>query len=222
MERYQNGDLLGMIGRGTPGGLRRVDGSSIEPGVHLRWQLDPELGFPAGGFDVYRRNENNGHYWRCGSFIEVDVVGVAWYPHNTDHFRPGLTLTFTGRGHLVPGCTPGATDAASFPGDRVVRLNFGQPVRVVRIVFHPDTPSDPIAEAYCASPDGPVQVARRRSRGALAIAAWWTLAVASALLVSFGASLGQGPYQLPGVLAMAATWLLAAFALRRVPDGSLT
>ena len=66
------------------------------------------------------------------------------------------------------------------------------------------------------------RLARRRSRGALAIAAWWTLAVASALLVSFGASLGQGPYQLPGVLAMAATWLLAAFALRRVPDGSLT
>ncbi len=57
-----------MIGRGTQGGLRRVDGSDIEPGVHLRWQPAPELGFPSGGFDVYRRAENNGHYWRCGAY----------------------------------------------------------------------------------------------------------------------------------------------------------
>lgn len=66
------------------------------------------------------------------------------------------------------------------------------------------------------------RLARRRvSGGTWSLAGWWVLAVVSALLVSFGASLGQGPYQLPSVVAMAATWLLAAFALRRVPDASL-
>jgi len=66
------------------------------------------------------------------------------------------------------------------------------------------------------------RLARRRGpHGARSLAGWWLLATVSGLLVSFGASLGEGPYQLPGVVAMAATWLLAALALRRVPDASL-
>jgi hypothetical protein len=40
---------LGIIGHGTTG----ADG--IEPGIHLRWQFRPELGFPLGGFQLYRR-----------------------------------------------------------------------------------------------------------------------------------------------------------------------
>lgn len=55
----------------------------------------------------------------------------------------------------------------------------------------------------------------RGSRGALAVTGWWMLAVVTALLVSFGASLGPGRHQLPPVLAAAATWLIAAAALRR-------
>ena len=67
------------------------------------------------------------------------------------------------------------------------------------------------------------RLARRRGpRDTRPLAGWWVLATVSVLLVSFGASLGQGPYQLPSVVAMAATWLLAAFALRRVPNASLT
>ncbi len=66
------------------------------------------------------------------------------------------------------------------------------------------------------------RLARRRGPSdTRSLAGWWVLATVSVLLVSFGASLGQGPYQLRNVVAMAATWLLAAFALRRVPDGSL-
>ena len=67
------------------------------------------------------------------------------------------------------------------------------------------------------------RLARRRGPSdTRSLAGWWVLATVSVVLVSFGASLGQGPYQLPSVVAMAATWLLAAFALRRVPNASLT
>lgn len=67
------------------------------------------------------------------------------------------------------------------------------------------------------------RLARRRgSPGARSLAGWWTLALVSALLVSFGASLGPGPYQLPSVAVIALTWLLGAAALRRLPEASLT
>ena len=153
-----------MVGRGTRGGFRRADGSDIEPGVHLRWQISPELGFPSGGFDVFRRVENYRHYLRCGAFIEADVVGVAWRPYEFDDVRPGVSFTFPGQVSIVPGCTAGATNAASFPGERVVRMDLRQSVRVVRIVFHPDTPARPTAEAYAASPEGPVLLERGRAR----------------------------------------------------------
>ena len=164
LERYQNGDLLGVIGRGTTGGLRRVDGSDIEPGVHLRWQTSPELGFPSGGFDVYRRAENNGHYWRCGAFQEADVVGVIWLPYEPGHIRPRVGLKFPGDVQIVPGCSAGATNAASFPGERSVAVSFDEPVRIVRVVFHGDTPANPTAEAYASSGSGPVLVARQRAQ----------------------------------------------------------
>lgn len=67
------------------------------------------------------------------------------------------------------------------------------------------------------------RLARRRgSRGSRSLAGWWGLAIVTALLVSFGASLGPAPYQLTGVVSMALTWLLAAAALRRLPESSLT
>ncbi len=164
MDRYQNSDLLGMVGRGTLGGERRADGSDLESGVHLRWQTSPELGFPPGGFDLYRRPENNGHYWSCGVFRQADVVGVAWVPADDDHIRPGVGLTFDGAVHIGPGCDPGASNAAIFPGERVVRLSFEQSVRIVRLRFGAETSSNPMAEAFSASATGLVRVARERAQ----------------------------------------------------------
>ena len=60
MNRYQNASLLGVIARGSSGGQARADGSSLEAGVHLRWQIEPALGFPKGGFDIYRRRRTTG------------------------------------------------------------------------------------------------------------------------------------------------------------------
>jgi WD40 repeat protein len=40
---------------------------SLRPGVHLRWFVDPSLGFPPLGFDVFRRPERSGT-WRSLDF----------------------------------------------------------------------------------------------------------------------------------------------------------
>ena len=163
MNRYQNASLLGIIARGSSGGQARADGSSLEAGVHLRWQIEPALGFPKGGFDIYRRGENIGHYWQCGSFREVDVVGVAWMPDDLDHPGPAVILTFTGEGRIGPGCTAGMTNAAVFAGAREVRASFGKPVRVVRVIFHSSTPAPPTVDAYAIADGQPVLTARGRA-----------------------------------------------------------
>ena len=41
---------------------------SLRPGVHLRWFVDPSLGFPPLGFDVFRRPERSGTWRSLGMF----------------------------------------------------------------------------------------------------------------------------------------------------------
>lgn len=160
MNPYQADHLLTMTSRGSTGGEPRVDGSDLEPGIHLRWQMAPELGFPPGGFDLYRRRENNGHYWHCGSFREADVVGVAWVPDDDDPVEPGVAFAFSGEVRIGHGCGGHDRAAARFPGDREVRLSFGATVRIVRITFDADTPANPTGEAIRDTSSGPVTVAR--------------------------------------------------------------
>ena len=35
--------------------IGNISAAPIEEGVHLRWGFEPELGFPAHGFQLYRR-----------------------------------------------------------------------------------------------------------------------------------------------------------------------
>lgn len=160
---YQNSDLLGLIGRGTLGGRLRADGSSLEPGIHLRWQISAELGFPQGGFDLYRRDEANDNYWQCGAFREADVVGVAWLPYDAESATVWAGVTVQQPAQIVPGCTtPTQLNAALFPGSQSIRFSFSNPVRAIRIRFHRDTPGRPGAEAYADSSSGRVLVERQR------------------------------------------------------------
>ena len=107
MAPLQNGELLGMAGKGMPGGQLRVDGSEIEAGGHLRWQMAQELGFPPLGFDVYRRDENYRQFLHCGSFREADIVGVAWLLYNQEDYDLGFAITFTGEVRLIHACQHG-------------------------------------------------------------------------------------------------------------------
>jgi hypothetical protein len=159
----QNGELLGMAGKGTPGGQLRVDGSEIEAGVHLRWQMAQELGFPPLGFDVYRRDENYRQFLHCGSFREADIVGVAWLPYNQEDYDLGFAITFTGEVRLIHACQQDNSYSAAFPGEQEVRLDFTKPVRYVRITFDERTTPNPVAEAYWHSSAGEVLMERQRA-----------------------------------------------------------
>ena len=58
-----NPPILVMIGHGTTGD----DG--IHPGNHLRWTFDRRMGFPLGGFKLYRRESLKSEVRRyCVSF----------------------------------------------------------------------------------------------------------------------------------------------------------
>jgi hypothetical protein len=47
-------DLV-MFALGCEGGSELWDGRRMEDGIHLRWGFLPDLGYPLGGFDLYRR-----------------------------------------------------------------------------------------------------------------------------------------------------------------------
>ncbi len=53
-----------VIALGTDGGQPLADGDELARGVHLLWTLRPELGFPAEGYDVYRRRHRPPE-WGC-------------------------------------------------------------------------------------------------------------------------------------------------------------
>jgi hypothetical protein len=162
--RNQNGELLGMTGRGTLGGEQRVDQSDMEPGIHMRWQMAPELGFPPKGFDLYRRSENYRKYIRCGAFIETDLGGIAWGSFNPDLLDADLKITASGNTRTVKGCDRSPKISAAFPGTQEVRFEFSEPVRYVRILFDERTEENPVAEAYWQSKDGDVLLVRKNSR----------------------------------------------------------
>jgi hypothetical protein len=161
LKRLQNPEILGMAGRGSRGELAQADGSILEEGVHLRWQMAPELGFPSGGFDIYRRGENYGKFLRCGSFREIDLGGIAWVSYDPDYTDEGVAIVASGDTQIIKGCPPNEVPSASFPGEQEIRFDFAEPVRFVGFQFDADTPPKPVAEAYWSSNQGDVLLATR-------------------------------------------------------------
>ncbi len=162
MERIQNPELLGMAGTGSRGEFTRADGSTLEEGVHLRWQMAPELGFPSGGFDVYRRDENYLKHLRCGSFMEGDL-GVRWVPYGDDVISPDVNITSSGEDEFTTACGLVEAHAASFPGVQDVRFDFSAPIRFFGLQCDTSTPPNPVAEAYWKSPEGDVLLETKRA-----------------------------------------------------------
>ena len=55
---------LELIALPADGWETQFDEMPLAPGIHLRWSFWPELGWPAGGFEVKRR------YWAEGEFLD--------------------------------------------------------------------------------------------------------------------------------------------------------
>ena len=160
----QNGELLGMAGRGSKNDPLRIDGSTLEPGVHLRWQMNPVLGFPSGGFDVYRRKENYRRFLRCGSFFQTDNGDVLWIPYNDEvSSNSWPSITTTGRSRAIRACQMQEATSIAFPGEQKVRFDFPEPARHVRILFDLRTEPNPLAKAYWTSSSGDVLVTSKRA-----------------------------------------------------------
>jgi hypothetical protein len=49
-------DWHALVALGTDGGQPLLDGDQLAAGVHLLWSVRPELGFPVGGYHVWRRD----------------------------------------------------------------------------------------------------------------------------------------------------------------------
>ncbi len=158
---WQSADWLAMTVLGTNGGDPLVDGSAMPAGAHLRWQLGRRLGFPPGGFDVYRRLHIPGAP-ECQTFAEWLPVGAppyavgAWLltpsPGTTVKDPPpvcdgngALRLAGAGRSLLLVPPAPARTVQISFSGAMAVaplvtalRVEDGTELTLMSVVAVPD------------------------------------------------------------------------------------
>jgi hypothetical protein len=163
VNKSQNPDLLSMVGLGTRGGKSRADGSALEPGIHLRWQLGEAVGFPPGGFHLYRRKQNLDLFAKCGTLRQRDDGGVVWVC-NTPVRTNLVEVIPSGESEGVRGCGQRTTGSVIFPGHQTVRLVFRGLVRHVRIVFDRHTSPTPTGTAFWSTTDGPVVVDREAAQ----------------------------------------------------------
>lgn len=166
-----------LIALGTEGGDQLVDGDRLARGAHLRWSWRPSLGFPAGGYDVWRR-EHRPPVWWCletethmaipadgrGEW-EVQGFRLAANDGPVQHQRNGCGKRYA---VVLPAVAP---DPASGEA-RLRSLVIWSPVvaAAVRVRGLGDVPEVEVLAA------GPVVVARQRAReddgGAWSLEIW--------------------------------------------------
>ena len=145
-----------MTGLGTDGGQPLADGSQMEAGIHLRWQMGEDLGFPLFGFDLYRREEDLKPYTRCGRLVPTDRGGIAW-DGLVGSVAPVTVIKDSAEPvQQVRGC--GKESALSLPGRQSLHLGFPEPGRYVRITFDARVKEAPKANAFWRSESGQVHV----------------------------------------------------------------
>ena len=137
---------LAVVGLGTDGGEMLADGDRLARGVHLRWGLRPDLGFPVGGYDVWRRGHRDAE-WVClrpdvgllpppGGVTEWQALGYGF------ELDPGA-VHFDGH-----ACAP--TGAVYIPGQRSLEVRAPQPMVAVRAT---GTGTAPQLEVFATSGD---------------------------------------------------------------------
>ena len=138
---------LAVVGLGTDGGEMLADGDRLARGVHLRWGLRPDLGFPVGGYDVWRRGHRDAE-WVC---LRPDV-GLLPPPGGVTEWQAlgyGFELD-AGAVHFDGhACAP--TGAVHLPGQRSLEVRAPQPMVAVRAT---GTGTAPQLEVFATSGDG--------------------------------------------------------------------
>ena len=138
---------LSMVGHGTPGGDATQHGAPLEAGVHLRWHLADRLGFPPGGFDVFRRQTLPG---------DEGCIGFEEFDHHADHVTIfGVTLSSTGPWEA--GKCKGGEVGLFLPGEQTLTMTYASPVRRVQITLF-DTPRPVTGQAWYRWAEGPMLV----------------------------------------------------------------
>jgi hypothetical protein len=112
-------------------GIRPVEWSVRPAGLHLRWAFPVSLGFPPGGFQVFRRPAKRGDPPCVDLTMPKDQVlpsgstigGVTLYAHDN------VTLRGTGQPWLAVASTPLAGSAEPF----ILRMTFDGPAVAVEV-----------------------------------------------------------------------------------------
>ncbi len=138
-----------MIALGSDGGQPRADGSSVEAGIHLRWHFDSGLGFPPGGFDVYRRKHEV-----CGEF-KVDPPTILWQSPELDFELEASSRVKKARVCEIDGRS---SDGFQLPGRQTLDATLPKAVRSVIVTLDGATEPTPRGRAYRRSSSGDVRV----------------------------------------------------------------
>ena len=140
-----------VIGLGTDGGQALADGDELARGVHLAWTLRPDLGFPAGGYAVFRRAHRRPE-WGC-----MDPENGLFPPHGATEWR-WLDHRFEIKGEgvrLEAGVCP-PTGAVHVLGEGSLTITTSRRSTAVRAVGVGDPP---VVEVLADAGDGPRVVA---------------------------------------------------------------
>lgn len=144
-----------MVALGCEGGPALWDDRAMEDGIHLRWMFRPELGYPLGGFDLYRRSHEPGDPI-CTEF--KGPLGTSYsspWQLDADHVvasnQPLKIISFLS--------TAGNIIGLGLNSDSWIRIAFSQPVNWLSVGVASNAPIT--ARAYHDA----VSVAQAKSQG---------------------------------------------------------
>ncbi len=133
--KLQSRDLV-LFAQGCKGGPMLWDERPMEDGIHLRWGFRPELGYPLGGFDLYRRPHTGG---------DPICVGFSEQPgkiYQTPWQLDGVTLTSDQPIKITAFSSPtyGTVSGVALQTGEWVRVTIGELARWVRVTVVADAP----------------------------------------------------------------------------------
>lgn len=170
MLRWQQPEWLSLVALGTDGGQALADGSVMATGIHLRWDFESNLGFPTGGFDIFRREHLRGDQV-CAVFFPRQGGGIdliaSLHPQGIGSKNgPKFVISTSRDARLRGGCGKQRDTSLLLPGEQTLHIGFDEPMRSVEIRLDISSPLPVLVEAFWRSDEGNILVDRARAREA--------------------------------------------------------